>query len=154
MKIDQQWECWTLCATKMKARTGGAKGRHLWPRLVHKIAEGKTSYEMSWKVKVVIKKRKRKASLLKKIVSSSSRLFNRVSYTNTTLFSCSLQHWWLQLIGGIARTQLPGKQIVFVQETTQSYFVQPLRTLPDLHADLFSRHASPLEVRVSWRSTK
>ena len=40
----------------MKARTGGEKGRHLWPRLVQKIAEGKTSYEyeLSWKVKVMI----------------------------------------------------------------------------------------------------
>ena len=27
-------------------------------------------------------------------------------------------------------------------------------SLPNLHADLFSRHASPLEVRVLWRSTK
>ena len=28
------------------------------------------------------------------------------------------------------------------------------RRLPELHADLFSRHASPLEVYVLWRSTK
>ena len=40
----------------MKARTGGEKGRHLWPRLVQKVAEGKTSYELSWKVKLMIKK--------------------------------------------------------------------------------------------------
>ena len=40
-----------LCAIQMKERTGGEKGRHLWPRLVEKIAEGKTSYELSWKVK-------------------------------------------------------------------------------------------------------
>ena len=25
MKIDEQWECWTLCAIKMKARTGGKR---------------------------------------------------------------------------------------------------------------------------------
>ena len=34
---------------KMKARTGGERGRHLWPRLVQKkIAEGQniTSYEL------------------------------------------------------------------------------------------------------------
>ena len=30
----------------IKARTGGGKGRHLWPRLVQKIAEGKTSYAL------------------------------------------------------------------------------------------------------------
>ena len=36
-------------------RTGG-KGRHLWPRLVRKVAEGKTSYELSWKVQLMIKK--------------------------------------------------------------------------------------------------
>ena len=37
----------TVCATKkIKARTGGEKGLHLWPRLVQKIAEGKTSYEL------------------------------------------------------------------------------------------------------------
>ena len=41
---------------KLKARTGGEKGRHLWPRLVQKIAEGKTSYELSWKAKVMKKK--------------------------------------------------------------------------------------------------
>ena len=33
----------------------GEKGRHLSPRLVQKIAEGKT-YELSWKVKVTGKK--------------------------------------------------------------------------------------------------
>ena len=85
-------------------------------------------------------------------------LFNRLTQIQLCLVGFGLfpqlELIVLQLIGGIARTQLPGKQIVFVQETTQSYFVQPLRTLPDLHADLFSRHASPLEVRVSWRSTK
>ena len=43
--MDEQWECWTLCAIEIKARTGGGKGRHLWPRLVQKIAEGKT-YEL------------------------------------------------------------------------------------------------------------
>ena len=44
MRIDEQWECWTLCAIKMKARTGGEKGRYLWPRLVQKIAESKSSH--------------------------------------------------------------------------------------------------------------
>ena len=39
---------------KMKARTGGENGPHLWPRLVQKIAEGKTSHELSWKVKLMI----------------------------------------------------------------------------------------------------
>ena len=39
---------------KLKASTRGEKGRHLWPRLVQKIAEGKTSYELSWKVEVMI----------------------------------------------------------------------------------------------------
>ena len=50
MKIDEQWEWWTLCAIKMKARTGGEKGWHLLPRLVQKTAEVKTSYKLSWKV--------------------------------------------------------------------------------------------------------
>ena len=40
---------------KTKARAGGEKGRHLWPRLVQKIAEGKTYYEL--KVKVMTKKK-------------------------------------------------------------------------------------------------
>ena len=40
---------------KLKARTGGEKGRHLWPRFVQGIVEGKTSNELSWKVKVIIK---------------------------------------------------------------------------------------------------
>ena len=40
---------------KMKARTGGEKGRHLLPRLVQKIAEGKTSHELGWKVNVITK---------------------------------------------------------------------------------------------------
>ena len=60
MKIDEQWECWTLCAIKMTARNGGEKGRHLWPRLVQNIVEGKTSYELSWKVKVLMKEEKKK----------------------------------------------------------------------------------------------
>ena len=37
----------------LKARTGGEKGRHLWPRVVQKIPEGKTSYELSWKLNVI-----------------------------------------------------------------------------------------------------
>ena len=60
MEIDEQWECWTLSAIKMKLRTGG-KGLHLWPRLVQKIAEGKT-YELSWKVKVMKKRRKKRGN--------------------------------------------------------------------------------------------
>ena len=52
MKIGEQWEYRTLCATKIKARTEGEKGRHLWHWLVREIAEGKTSYELSWTVKV------------------------------------------------------------------------------------------------------
>ena len=32
--------------------------------------------------------------------------------------------------------------------------VAGLYNFPELHADLFSRHASPLEVYVLWRSTK
>ena len=37
----------------MKIRSGGGKERHLWPRLVQKkTVEGKTSDELSWKVKV------------------------------------------------------------------------------------------------------
>ena len=41
MEIDEQWECWTLCVIKMKARAGEENGRHLWTRLVQKIAERK-----------------------------------------------------------------------------------------------------------------
>ena len=52
MKIYEQLECWTLRG-KMNARTGGEKGWHVWSRLVQKTAEGKTSYELSWKVKVI-----------------------------------------------------------------------------------------------------
>ena len=37
---------------KMKARTGGEKGRRL---VQEKTAEGKTTYELSWKVKVMLK---------------------------------------------------------------------------------------------------
>ena len=39
---------------KIKSRTGGKKGRHLRPRLVQKIAEGKTSDELGWDVKKVM----------------------------------------------------------------------------------------------------
>ena len=43
----------------MKASTGegGGEGRHLWPRLVQKVAEGRTSYELSWRAKVMIIKK-------------------------------------------------------------------------------------------------
>ena len=43
----------------MKARAGGEKGRHLCIRLVQKIAEGETSYALSWKANVMIKKQER-----------------------------------------------------------------------------------------------
>ena len=57
MKIDEQWECCTLCAIKVEGTyRGGEKGRHLRRQLVEKIAEGKTSYELRWNVKVTIKK--------------------------------------------------------------------------------------------------
>ena len=37
-KIDEQWDCWTLCAIKTEGKNrGGEKGRHLWPRLVQKL---------------------------------------------------------------------------------------------------------------------
>ena len=53
---------------KLKARTGGEKGRHLWARLVQEIAEGKT-YELSWKVKVSGDlNKKKKLSKIKKNV--------------------------------------------------------------------------------------
>ena len=39
----------------MKARrTGREKGQHLRPRLIQKIAEGKTSYGLSWEVAVMV----------------------------------------------------------------------------------------------------
>ena len=48
------------CATKVKARAGGEKGTTpVTTAFVQKIAEGKTSYELSWKVKVMIKKTER-----------------------------------------------------------------------------------------------
>ena len=40
--------------------SGGETGRHLKLRLIQKIADGKTSYELSWKVKVMKKKEKKK----------------------------------------------------------------------------------------------
>ena len=52
--MDEQWVAAPYAQWKFKAYTGGGKGRHLWPRLVRKIAEGKTAYELSSKVKVTI----------------------------------------------------------------------------------------------------
>ena len=58
-------------AIKMKARTyrgggriraGEEKGRHLGPRLVQEVAEGKTSNELSWIVKAMIKNTKKNNS--------------------------------------------------------------------------------------------
>ena len=58
----------------LKARTGGEKGRHLWPLLVQKVAEGKTSCELSWKVKVKTKTGKvltpRVKSLLNRLINA------------------------------------------------------------------------------------
>ena len=45
-----------MCDKKIKARIGGEKGRHLCQQLVQKIAEGKTSHELGWEEKVMIKK--------------------------------------------------------------------------------------------------
>ena len=53
--------------------TGGEKGRHLWPRLVQKIAEGKTSYELSWKVKETIKKNTKKKRYVFVILVAAAR---------------------------------------------------------------------------------
>ena len=46
---------------KIKALTGGEQGRHLSPRLVglSRSAEGKTSYDIGWKVKMMTKKNKK-----------------------------------------------------------------------------------------------
>ena len=61
MKIDERGSDEPYTRQKIKARTGGEKGRHLRPRLVQeKTAEGISSFELSWKVKAMIKKRKRK----------------------------------------------------------------------------------------------
>ena len=62
MKIDEQWECRTLCAIRIKARTGGKKGRHLWPRLVQKSRS-------AWKMK------KKKACLAPTIDKDAFQLF-------------------------------------------------------------------------------
>ena len=52
MKIDEHWECWTLkCDIKNKGAcraVEGATPTYLWPRLVQKIADGETSYELGW----------------------------------------------------------------------------------------------------------
>ena len=42
----------------MLAPGGRRDDTRLWPRFVQKIAEGKTSYKLGWKVKVMIKKNK------------------------------------------------------------------------------------------------
>ena len=58
MKIGEQFECWILQVIKMKAPTGGGKGRHLWPRLAEKIAEAQTLYQYqvsTKKAKIMIK---------------------------------------------------------------------------------------------------
>ena len=52
MKIDEQWECRTLCAIKIEETYHGGEVT----RLVQKIADGKISYELSWKVNVMIKR--------------------------------------------------------------------------------------------------
>ena len=55
MKIDEQWECRTLCANKNEGTYRGGGG-HLRPRLVQTIAEVKppTRSELGWNVKAMI----------------------------------------------------------------------------------------------------
>ena len=55
MKIDEQWEFWTLCATKNKGTYRGREGTTPVTTACPEDAEGKTSYELGWKVKVIIK---------------------------------------------------------------------------------------------------
>ena len=38
----EERQCSALCAIKMKASIGGEKGRHMLPRLVQNVAEGRT----------------------------------------------------------------------------------------------------------------
>ena len=51
--------------SKLKARTGGGKGRHLSPRLVQKIDELRR-----WKVKVMMKKKKKKRNSIRRRIMS------------------------------------------------------------------------------------
>ena len=53
---------------------GGDKGRHLWPRLVQKVAEGKTSFELSWKVKVMGFKKKKKSLTISRLTDGEPRV--------------------------------------------------------------------------------
>ena len=46
MKTDEQWGCWTLCAIKQKARTGGEKGRHLRRHNVRSNIQPLTPYQV------------------------------------------------------------------------------------------------------------
>ena len=55
----------------LKIRTGKAKGRHLRPRLVQNIVEGKTSYELGWKVKVMLKIPKTKCEVKTQCVANA-----------------------------------------------------------------------------------
>ena len=58
------------------APRGGGKGRHLWPRLLSRRSlENKTSYELSWKGRVMIKnKEKKRRNVVRRI--SRSRIFD------------------------------------------------------------------------------
>ena len=48
----EKWACRTLSMRdELKATTEREEGRHLSPRLVAKVGEGKSSYDLSWIVK-------------------------------------------------------------------------------------------------------
>ena len=56
MKIDEQWGCWTLCAIRIEGTYRGEGTTPVAKACPEDRAEVKTSYELSWKVKVIIKK--------------------------------------------------------------------------------------------------
>ena len=75
---------------KMKTHTGGEKGRqrHLWPRLVQKVAEGKTSYKLSRKVKSDHKKKLKDGT-----VQGISTIGNSITIENSSPAKRLLRHY-------------------------------------------------------------
>ena len=60
----------------------------------------------------------------------------------------------LSNLGAAAKHIIILKRSFVLASCTTCLILCTIRLLPELHADLFSRRASPLEVCVLWRSTK
>ena len=67
MKKAEKWEFRTLCVTKIIQLSGGEGKTHVTMAIVQKVAEGRTSYELSWRAKAIVNQTEMRGSLVSRL---------------------------------------------------------------------------------------